>query len=533
MNPTLVGTPVSDGIAIARAVWITSSARQESSKTIPPEEVEKELARWEKTCREVTEHLQKQRNFAEKTSAEILEIYLEMLDDPEWNTEVCRQIQTCRKSVPAAISEVLRPWILEMESLEDDYARQRAEDLRALENLLQEILSSAAPMETIPQNEPFIAVGEEIPPVFLIGKRNSHLRGILSQRGGTTSHTAILAQTLGIPAVMGCDGLFGKVRTGDLLLLDGSEGKIWLHPDSSLQEMYRKRLVRKKMPDISTPPLPVAYQGRRISLKINAADLSAVEAVRQYQADGVGLFRSEFLFMSETPDEETQFLFYRQLLENVPGPVFIRTLDVGGDKPIPGISLPPETNPFLGMRGCRLYPLHFSLIFQQLRALLRASMNGNLRILFPMIISPDEVTFLRQLIFQVQESLEAESLPFQKNVPVGLMIETPAAVMMASELAAQVDFFNLGTNDLTQYTLAVDRNHPDVGKLYNPRHPAVLRMIERTLQAASEASIEVCLCGELAGEPEMVKILLEMGLNEWSVTPSKIPLIRETLRKYV
>ncbi|MBR5626662.1 MAG: phosphoenolpyruvate--protein phosphotransferase, partial [Thermoguttaceae bacterium] len=376
----------------------------------------------------------------------------------------------------------------------------------------------------------FILVGYDISPVDTLSLDLNRITGIVSECGGLTSHVAILAQTRGIPAVVSVSNFLNNIRNNDMICLDGRNGIVVIHPDDSTIKYYRQmaenelRERESNVEDTFPEPEPA------FPVFANIGGLDDVEFALKYGAKGVGLFRTEFLLCDrELPDEETQFNIYREVLERINGPVIVRTFDIGGDKLFSSLNLPAEPNPFLGNRGSRLYRDFPQLVQSQLRALLRASVYGDLRVMFPMIDTVEEVVFLKELVQQAREQLLNENVPLDE-VPLGIMIETPAAVLIMNDLAPLVDFFSIGTNDLTQYTLAVDRGNKNVANLYNPFHPAVLQLIKMAIDTAHQYHKEIGMCGEFAGNPDAVPYLVDFGLDEWSVVPSKIPVIRERLR---
>ncbi len=467
----------------------------------------------------------------------IFDAHLAILNDPVFMNEIQGIIKRQYKAAEVAVKEAIDHFVTMFDLLDDEYMKERALDIKDVGNrLLKHLLG--APEITLPTDtQPFILVAREISPSQLAHLNPQHVLGIATIAGSTTSHSAIMARALGIPLVVGLDiELENRVTTGDTMILDGDSGIAVLNPSeeqiaaySSYQNRqieYQERL--KRLADVHS----VTPDGKELELAANISSLKELEVALQAGAFGVGLFRTEFLYMdrSRFPEEQEQFEVYKAVAEKLGGkPLIIRTLDIGGDKLLDYFELGEEDNPFLGYRAIRISLDRKDLFKTQLRAILRASAYGDVKVMYPLVSSVEEVRGAKAVLEEVKRELEAEGKAFNANIQNGIMIELPAAVMIADFLADEVDFFSIGTNDLIQFTLAVDRMNEKISHLYQPFHPAVLRMLRMTVEAAKKRGKHVSVCGEMAGDPRALPLWLGLNVDELSMSAHAILPIKERL----
>ncbi|WOC32459.1 MULTISPECIES: phosphoenolpyruvate--protein phosphotransferase [Caproicibacterium] len=467
-----------------------------------------------------------------KANAAIIESQTAFLKDPAFLGEAFSAIRSQHLSAETAISDITHTLYQTFAEMDDAYIRERATDIqdigeRILRNLSKK--GSGPDFKNLPENT--ILIADSLKPSDTAQLDKSKVSAFVTEIGGQTSHTAILAKALGIAAVVGCRDFLQNVQSGDQVIVDGVSGDVLVNPDRQTLENYRTlaaEFMRHKSAAVQTAGSCreiFTADGKRILVAANIGGIDDLSLALQNGAEGVGLFRTEFLYMNreKMPTEEEQFRVFRQAAQMLNGkPLTIRTLDIGGDKSLPYFPLPKEANPFLGLRAIRLCLKHPALFKVQLRAILRASAFGNIRILFPMISSFGELNAAKKVLTHCKSQLDAEGSPYDRNIQTGMMIEIPSAAVLAEEFAKQVDFFSIGTNDLTQYTLAADRMNEAVSELYDPMHPAVLRLISGTITAAHRNAIPCCMCGELASDERAAATLLADGLDEFSVSPGAI-----------
>jgi phosphotransferase system enzyme I (PtsI) len=534
------GIGASEGIAIGRAYRYTPL-----DLTFPPRPTvgkEAEWARFEAARKTAGKELQALRDRVAarlgQEEAAIFEAHQVMLDDPMLAAAVSKRLDR-GEIVEQALTEATHELSEMLAGMAEELFAARAADVQDVGKRMLRILLGRGESAPTMLSEPAIVVAQDLSPSDTAELDPTLILGLATAGGGLMSHTAILARTLDIPAVVALgERLLDEVPTGTEVIVDGSDGVVLVSPDGSTREKHRVLQARRRS-SLEAARLHVDRQartadGRRVEVAANVGDIVSARRAAAQGAEGIGLLRTEFLYFDQVrpPTEDHQVHIYREIFEAMPGrPIIVRTLDVGGDKPPPYLSFPDEANPFLGWRAIRISLERTDLFRAQLRAILRAGEGHSIRIMFPMINDLDELKRAREIIEEVRAGLQREGLPFAREVPVGIMVETPAAATMADVLARAADFFSLGTNDLTQYTLAVDRGNPKVASLFQPLHPAVLRLIRQTIEVAHAAGKWVGMCGELAGMRMAIPILVGLGLDELSMVPAAIPPTKELISR--
>lgn len=536
------GTNASAGIGIGKAAII-----KEVEMVIKPDRVtdgQAEVERFRGALNETLAQTEKiATELAEKVGekeAEIMQGHLMLLMDPMLTGEIENAITGESVCSEYAIETVCNMYADMFASMDDELMQQRATDMKDIKTRMQQSLLGIKAVDIASLPEGSVIVAKDLTPSMTAGINPAHVTGIVTELGGKTSHSAILARALEIPAVVAVSGVMDKIEDGDELVLDGSEGIVIVKPDAAVMAEYTEKraqfLQEKKELEQYIGQPTVTTDGVSVELVANIGKPEDVEKVLQYDGEGVGLFRTEFLFMDRNlmPTENEQFEAYKKVAEAMKGkPVIIRTLDIGGDKEIPYLGLAKDENPFLGYRAIRFCLDRKDDIYKpQLRALLRASAFGNIKIMIPLVTCIDEYREAKALIEELKAELDKEGIAYNKDIEVGIMVETAAASLIADIFAKEVDFFSIGTNDLTQYTMSVDRGNDKVSYLYSTFNPAVLRSIKRIITCAREAGIMVGMCGEAASDPMMIPLLLAFGLNEFSMSASAILKARKMITSY-
>ena len=468
--------------------------------------------------------------------ADILEGHVLLLMDPELTGQIETNIENEKMCAEAAVEQVCDMYAQMFSSIEDEMFQQRATDVCDIKTRLLKILLGVEDLDLAAVPQGTVLVAEDLTPSMTAGINPANVVGVLTEIGGKTSHSAILARALEIPAVLSIEGIVSKVENGQKVILDGSTGQVFASPDEdTLKEYTAKReeyLAEKAALQAFVGKESATADGHVVELCANIGKPEDALKVVECDGEGIGLFRTEFLFMDrpQVPTEDEQFEAYKKVAETLEGkPVIIRTLDIGGDKEIPYLGLAKEENPFLGFRAVRLCLKRDDLYRPQLRALLRASAYGEIKIMVPMISCIDELRAVKAMIGELKAELDEKGIPYNKDIQVGIMVETPAASLMADAFAKEADFFSIGTNDLTGYTMAADRGNPDVAYLYSTYNPAVLRSIERVIKAGKAEGTMVGMCGEAAADPLLTPLLLSFGLDEFSVSATSILATRKTI----
>lgn len=531
------GKSVFGGIAIGKISVYRKNEQQ--VKRVRTEDTKGELARYEAAKAAAIEQLQELYQKALKevgeANAAIFEIHQMMLDDGDYNESVENIIETQKVNAEYAVAVTGDNFAQMFRAMDDDYMRERAADVKDISERVLSILNGGQKGKVV-TDEPVIIVADDLAPSETVQLEKDMVLSFVTVHGSVNSHTAILARTMAIPALIGTEELpLDDTVDGKLAVVDGLNGKIYVEPDAqTLEEMKKRRqeeLEKKELLQLLKGKENVTRDGKKIMLYANIGNIKDLATVIQNDAGGIGLFRSEFIYLEKDryPTEEEQFSIYKTAVETMAGKrVIIRTLDIGADKQCEYFEMDKEENPALGYRAIRICLTRPEIFKTQLRALFRASAYGNLAIMYPMITSLWEVRRIKEIVEEVKAELTAEQLEFG-NPQQGIMIETPAAVMMSGELAKEVDFFSIGTNDLTQYTLAIDRQNPKLDKFYDAHHPAVLSMIRMTVENAHKAGIWAGICGELGADTSLTKEFLAMGVDELSVSPGSILPIRKII----
>ncbi len=541
MNDKYQGLPASSGIAIG-PLWIYRPVEVEIEHNTV-KDVDAELSRLEmamQTAKNQLEELEeKARVDAGEEEAAIFEAHRMFLDDPELLKGVTDTIEQEALNAEAAVNQGFEMMASQLEMLENEYFQARAMDLRDVAKRVVRVLAGVESGADDFPKSPVVIFADDLMPSDTVQFEKDLILGFATVKGGPTSHTAILARSMGIPAIVSLPINLDELEENSVVVLNGENGDVFISPDEDKIELARK--AQKDWKTARNAELAVAHEpavtidGKQFEVVANIGNLQDAKQAIEYGAEGVGLFRTEFLYLERNslPDEEEQLAAYCPIFEVMAGkPVVVRTLDIGGDKEVPYLGFKEEANPFLGWRAIRMVQENRDLLKVQLRALLRAGVNTDLRIMVPMISRLSEVEMAREILQQAQEELKSEGVDYAEKVQFGIMIEVPSIVMIIEHIVPMVDFFSIGTNDLTQYTMAVDRTNERVAQIATPFHPSVLRLLKRTIKQAHKHGKWVGLCGEFAGDPLATPLLIGMGLDEFSMASTSVPQIKSLIRKY-
>ncbi|MEI3605157.1 phosphoenolpyruvate--protein phosphotransferase [Pseudogracilibacillus sp. SE30717A] len=531
MTNILTGISASKGIAIARPYLLKDPDL--SYEAVEIDNVSSESAKLKSALEQAKiEILVIQDNLKQSGAneeAEIFAAHLMLLEDPELISAIEAKISEEKVNVEAAVDEVMQSYIIMFESMDDEYLKERAADIKDIrKRVLSHLLNKPLPDLSLIDDE-VIIIAEDLTPSATAQLDVRYVKGFITDVGGRTSHSAIMARTMGIPAIVGTSNASQVIEADDMLIIDGSKAEVLINPETNVLKNYQSMLeeeLRSKEFLLKYVDVPTKTTDHvNVNLSANIGSPLDLEAVVKNGAEGIGLYRTEFLYMGskQAPTEDEQYEAYKKVLETMGNrPVTVRTLDIGGDKELSYLDLPKEMNPFLGLRAVR-YTLQETELFRiQLRALLRASVHGHLKIMFPMISTFEEFHSAKQLLLEEKSNLKDEGIQVSDDIEIGIMVETPSVIMMADQFAKEVDFFSIGTNDLTQYTFACDRMNENVSYLYQSHHPAIFKMIEKVIQAAHREGKQVSVCGELASDTTAQIVLVGMGIDTLSMNASSI-----------
>lgn len=539
------GIPVSPGVAIYKAVVLDNEDRAVPRRTIPAALIDHHLRRVDsalaESIRQITEVRQQTAESLGEELAKIFSFHLGMLADPALTEQFRAMVRNERVTAEFAVFSVMSSLAKTFLAHQDRYFRDRVSDIYDLKRRVLRQLIATGTNDLSKVDSPSIVIAQDLTPSQTAALDKSKIKGLATDVGGRTSHTAILAHALGIPAIVGLEDLTQRVESGDTVIIDGHRGVVIVNPDASQLLEYKQEIRRIKKLDVELGKLrdlpAVTKDGTPIQLFGNIEFPSEVPEALEKGAVGIGLYRTEFLYLSaeHEPTEEQQYASYVETIRNLGGkPLTIRTLDLGADK-IPAsaeLAAPMlnERNPFLGLRSIRLCLQNLPMFRTQLRAVLRASAEGPVKIMFPLISSVMELRQAKMILQDVMEDLDEQDIPFAENIPVGMMIEVPSAALQAKTFAKECDFFSIGTNDLIQYTVAVDRANERIANLYSAAHPAVITLLKDVIRTADRTGTDVSLCGEMAGQPEFTMLLLGLGLRSFSMTPPAVPEVKRLIR---
>jgi phosphoenolpyruvate-protein phosphotransferase len=536
------GVPVSPGVAVARAYCLNEVLASREPHQLDAASLSAEISRLDTACAEATQELDRMiaRVSAQvgEDQAAIFRAHRLLLRDPALIGKVKAAILNHHVDARTALQESLDEYTALFSQIHDDYLRERMADIRDVIGRIASHLARQDAVHRFEKDEPVIIIASEILPSQAMSFDRFHVTGIVTETGSTTGHAAILARSLGIPAVSGLRGILREAHTGDLVAVDGREGHVYLNPGPEVEAAYRK--LQREYVDLRDSLIenrdqePVTLDGVEVELLANVNGTADAALATRVGASAVGLYRTEYLFLTHpsVPDEEEQVAAYRSVIAAAPNQaVTIRMLDVGGDKQVSYLSDQREANPFMGWRSIRLSSAHPEFFQTQLRAILRSAVHGQVSLLFPMISTLEEVQRLKRMVAKAQQALQRQGLPYGENMPLGVMLEVPAAALCVDALLDEIDFVSIGSNDLIQYVMAADRDNPKVAHLCEPFSPAILRLLDQVIGSCNNRGMPVTLCGEMAGRPRCFLPLFGMGLRRFSMSPALVPPLKEVVRR--
>lgn len=537
----ITGIAASPGVVFGKALVLKEEPIVLNTQKISAEQVDAEKAKFfagrEKAAAQLTAIKEKARRTLGEEKEAIFEGHLMILEDEELEEEILGYLEEHLVTADVATSKIIDMQVAMLADIDDEYLKERAGDIRDIGNRLLRNILNMHIVDLGDIQEEAILIAYDLTPSETAQLNLDKVLGFITDIGGRTSHTSIMARSLELPAIVGTNNITSLVNTGDLIILDATNNQIHINPSNEQLEAFKAQQAKEqaekaelaKLKDLPAETL----DEHRIEVVGNIGTIRDVEGVLRNGGEGVGLYRTEFLFMDRNhlPTEDEQFEAYKEVVEAMGGKlVVLRTMDIGGDKELPYLDLPKEMNPFLGWRAVRIGLDRREILDTQLRAVLRASAFGKLAVMFPMIISVEEIRELKSIVATLKEQLRAEGKAFDENIQIGVMVETPSAAVNAHHLAKEVDFFSIGTNDLTQYTLAVDRGNELIAHLYNPLTPSVLNLIKQVIDASHAEGKWTGMCGELAGDVRATALLLGMGLDEFSMSGISVPHVKKLVR---